>query len=175
MKSYQWLLFPSLLILNLILTACQKSEEVVFSCETDSNGESVTKVKYQDKTRDLIEWKRTNFVKAGFPPQRRCQEVTPKLQIAYDNGTLKTLTWGYSEAENDPNKRFKSLCTTTGKDCHTLILTLLDSDDPNVELKLFTAVLNGDANAAYLTSSSCAVKPRSNLTCTVDIFKVFNK
>lgn len=176
MKSYQWLLFPSLLILNLTLTACQKSEEVVFSCETDSNGESVTKVKYQDKTRDLIEWKRTNFVKAGFPPQRRCQEVTPKLQTAYNNGTLKTLTWGYSEAENDPNKRFKSLCTTTGKDCHTLILTLLDSDDPNVELKLFTAVLNGDANAAYQnSSSSCAVKPRSNLTCTVDIFKVFNK
>ncbi|MFN5952005.1 MAG: COP23 domain-containing protein [Dolichospermum sp.] len=174
MKSYQWLLFPSLLILNLTLTACQKSEEVVFSCETDSNGESVTKVKYQDKTRDLIEWKRTNFVKAGFPPQRRCQEVTPKLQIAYNNGTLKTLTWGYSEAENDPRKRFKSLCTTTGKDCHTLILTLLESDDPNVELKLFTAVLNGDANAAY-QNSSCAVKNGSNLTCTVDIFKVFNK
>ncbi|MBO1051515.1 hypothetical protein FJR06_14765 [Dolichospermum sp. UHCC 0352] len=174
MKSYQWLLFPSILILNLTFTACQKSEKVVFSCETDGNGEPVTKVKYQDKTRDLIEWKRTNFVKAGFPPQRRCQEVTPKLQTAYDNGSLKDLTWGYSEAENDPRKLLKSLCTSTGKDCHTLILTLLDTDDADVELKSFTAVLNGDASKAYLTSS-CAVKPRSNLTCTVDIFKVFNK
>jgi hypothetical protein len=172
MKSYQWLLFPSLLILNLTLTACQKSEEVVFSCETDGNGEPVTKVKYQDKTRDLIEWKRTNFVKAGFPPQRRCQEVTPKLQTAYNNGTFKYLTWGYSEAENDPHKNFKSLCTTTGKQCHTLILTLLESDDPNVELNAFTAVLNGDASKAY-QNSSCAVKNGSNLTCTVDIFKVF--
>ncbi|MBS9390890.1 MAG: hypothetical protein HEQ33_19170 [Dolichospermum sp. WA123] len=174
MKSYQWLLFPSLLILNLTLTACQKSEEVVFSCETDGNGEPVTKVKYQDKIRDLIEWKRRDFVKAGFPPQRRCQEVTPKLQTAYDNGTLKDLTWGYSEAENDPRKNFKSLCTTTGKNCHTLILTLLESDDPNVELNAFTAVLNGDASKAY-QNSSCAVKNGSNLTCTVDIFKVFNK
>ncbi len=124
--------------------------------------------------RDLIEWKRTNFVKAGFPPQRRCQEVTPKLQTAYDNGTLKDLTWGYSESENDPNKKFKSLCTTTGKNCHTLILTLLDLDDPDVELKAFTAVLNGDASPAY-QNSSCAVKNGGNLTCTVDIFKVFNK
>jgi len=70
MKSYQWLLFPTLFILNLTLTGCPEPEEVVFSCKTDSNGESVTKVKYQEKTRDLIEWKRTNFVKAGFPPQR---------------------------------------------------------------------------------------------------------
>ena len=172
MKSYQWLLFPTLLIFNLTFTACEKSEKVVFSCETDSNGESVTKAKYQDKTRDLIEWKRTNFVKAGFPPQRRCQEVTPKLQTAYNNGTLKDLTWGYSEAENDPNKRFKSLCTTTGKDCHTLILTLLESDDPDVELKAFKAVLNGDASQAY-QNSSCAVKNGSNLICTVDILNVF--
>ncbi|WP_026104400.1 COP23 domain-containing protein [Anabaena sp. PCC 7108] len=172
MRSYQWLLFIIMFSLNLILTGCQKPKEVVFSCETNSDGENTTKVKYQDKTRDLIEWKRTNFVKAGFPPQRRCEEVTPKLQTAYDNGTLKDLTWGYSEAENNPNQRFKSLCTTTGKDCHTLILTLLDSDAPDVELKAFTAVLNGDASQAY-RNSSCAVKNGSNLTCTVDIFKVF--
>jgi Circadian oscillating protein COP23 len=174
MKSYQWLLFPTLLILNLTLTGCPEPEKVVFSCETDSNGESVTKAKYQDKTRDLIVWKRTNFVNAGFPPQRRCQEVTPKLQTAYDNGTLKDLTWGYSEAKNNPHKNFKSLCTTIGKDCHTLILTLLESDDPDVELKAFNAVLQGDASQAY-QNSSCAVKNGSNLICTVDIFKVFNK
>ncbi|UUO14435.1 MULTISPECIES: hypothetical protein [Aphanizomenonaceae] len=61
---------------------------------------------------------------------------------------------------------------TLAKDCHTLILTLLDSDDADVELKSFTAVLNGDASQAY-RNSSCAVKNGSNLTCTVDIFKVF--
>jgi len=176
MKSYQWLLFPSLLILNLTLTACQKSKEVVFSCETDSNGEPVTKVKYQDKIRDLIQWKRRDFVNAGFPPQRRCDEVTPKLQTAYDNGTLKTLTWGYSEAENDPRKSLKSLCTTTGKDCHTLILTLLDTDDGDEKLKELSAVLNGDASKASEQSSCAAPKQTgANLTCTVDIFKVFNK
>ncbi|MBK1987775.1 hypothetical protein A0J48_009530 [Sphaerospermopsis aphanizomenoides BCCUSP55] len=162
--------------LNLILTGCEEPNKVAFSCETDKNGEHTTKVKYQNQTRDLIVWKRTDFVKAGFPPQRRCQEVTPKLQDAYDNGTLKTLTWGYSEDENDPNKRFKSLCTTTGKECHTLILTLLESDDPDKELKDFTAVLNGDASKAY-QNSSCTVPQQTgaNLTCTVDIFKVFNK
>ncbi|MBD2292061.1 hypothetical protein H6G06_00840 [Anabaena sphaerica FACHB-251] len=174
MKSYQWLLFISLFTINIILTGCKEPEEVVFSCETNSDGEYVTEVKHQDKTRDLIVWKRTNFVKAGFPPQRRCQEVTPKLQTAYDNGTLKTLTWGYSEAENNPNTRFKSLCTTTGKDCHTLILTLLDADDPDVELKAFTAVLNGDASRAYLNDSCGKLRQTgANLTCTVDIFKVF--
>ncbi|TAF07053.1 MAG: hypothetical protein EAZ77_11035 [Nostocales cyanobacterium] len=176
MKSYRWLLFISLFIVNLILTGCEEPKKVVFSCETDKNGEHITKVKYQNKIRDLIEWKRTDFIKAGFPPQRRCEEVTPKLKDAYDNGTLPTLTWGYSEAENNPNQRFKSLCTTTGKDCHTLILTLLESDDADNELKKFTAVLNGDASSAY-QNSSCAVPKQTGakLTCTVDIFKVFNK
>ncbi|WP_052150097.1 MULTISPECIES: hypothetical protein [Aphanizomenon] len=59
---------------------------------------------------------------------------------------MKDLTWGYSEAENDPD----------------------------VELKAFTAVLNGDSDASKaFQNSSCAVKNGSNLTCTVDIFKVF--
>ncbi|MEA5577857.1 COP23 domain-containing protein [Anabaena sp. UHCC 0451] len=176
MKSYRWLLFISLFIVNLILTGCEEPKKVVFSCETDKNGEHTTKVKYQNQTRDLIVWKRTDFIKAGFPPQRRCEEVTPRLQTAYDNGTLKTLTWGYTEAENNPNQRFKSLCTTTGKECHTLILTLLESDDPDYKLKKFTAVLNGDASEAD-EQDSCAVPQQTgaNLTCTVDIFKVFNK
>lgn len=176
MKNYQWLLFISLFGLNLVLTGCEEPKKVVFSCETNNDGEHTTKVTYQNKTRDLIVWKRTDFVKAGFPPQRRCEEVTPKLQDAYDNGTLPTLTWGYSEAENNPNQRFKSLCTTTGKECHTLILTLLESDDADNELKKFTAVLNGDASSAY-QNSSCALPKQTgaNLTCTVDIFEVFNK
>jgi hypothetical protein len=55
-----------------------------------------------------------------------------------------------------------------------LILTLLESDDGDTELKAFTAVLNGDASKAY-QNSSCAIKSGSNLTCTVDINKVFNK
>ncbi|MBN3959648.1 COP23 domain-containing protein [Nostoc sp. NMS8] len=179
MKSYQWLLFLSLFSLNLALMGCegtgigsQKREEVAFYCETDSNGESVTKVKNGAKIQNFIVWRRTNFVKAGFPPQRRCEEVTPRLQKAYDNDTLKTLTWGY--AEDDNLKKHKALCTTIGKDCHTLILTLLESDDPDLELKAFTAVLNGDASQAY-QNSSCALNNSSRLSCTVDIFRLFKK
>jgi hypothetical protein len=43
-----------------------------------------------------------------------------------------------------------------------------------VELKAFTAVLNGDAYKAY-QNSSCAVKNGSNLTCTIDIEKSLNQ
>ncbi|WP_254445263.1 COP23 domain-containing protein [Anabaena sp. UHCC 0204] len=165
----------SLFILNITLTGCIKSEKIIFSCEQDTNDNYVTKVRYQDKIRDLIVWKRTDFVKASFPPQRRCEEVTPKLQTAYDNGTLKHLTWGYVQDENDYNKRFKSLCTTTGKDCHTLILTLLESDDPDMELKKFTAVFY-DYSKPHLSISPCK-RPNDmgmNLTCDVNVLQLFD-
>lgn len=171
MKSYQWLFFISLFSLNLVLIGCEKPEEMIFSCERDSNGEYVTRVKNGGKTQELIAWRRTNFVKAGFTPQRRCDEVTPRLREAYDNGSLKTLTWGYSEADN--LKQYKSLCTTTGTDCHTLILTLLEADDADKELKNFSAVLNGDASLAY-QNSFCAVK-NYRLSCPIDIFRVFKQ
>jgi len=172
MKSYQWLFFISLFSLNIVLIGCEKPEEVIFSCERDSNGEYVTRVKNGGKTRELIQWRRTDFVKAGFTPQRRCDEVTPRLREAYDNGSLKTLTWGYSEADN--LKQYKSLCTTTGTDCHTLILTLLETDDADDELRKFTAVLRGDASLAY-QNSSCALNTSNRLSCSVDILRVFEQ
>jgi len=176
MKSYQWFLFISLFALNLTLTGCQKSEEVVFSCEKDSNSDYVTKIRYQDKMRDLIVWKRTDFVNKGFPPQRRCQEVTPQLQKAYNNGTLKTLTWDYVQDKNNPNKKYKSLCTSTDKQCHTLILTLLESDDPDVNLKQFIAIFHGDGSKATVSYLPCKIPQErsSNLTCNVNVSKLFD-
>ncbi|HLP88271.1 MAG TPA: hypothetical protein VK184_06725 [Nostocaceae cyanobacterium] len=81
---------------------------------------------------------------------------------------MKILTWGY--VEDDNLKRYKALCTTTGKDCHTLILTLLQSDDPDVELKAFSASLNGDASQAY-QNFSCALNNFNHLSCPIDILQ----
>ncbi len=42
--------------------------------------------------RSLIIWDPTKF--PGYPVQKRCQEVSPRFQQAYDNDTLKLLTNG---------------------------------------------------------------------------------
>ncbi|HEY9701326.1 MAG TPA: COP23 domain-containing protein [Allocoleopsis sp.] len=148
------------------------NQNVTFSCE-NKDQDWTTTVKNGQQTSDLIIWQRTDFVKVGFPPERRCQEVTPRLQEAHDNGSLPSVTYG--EMLDEKGKKQQVLCTDDQdkKQCKTLILTLLAKDDPQEQLKKFTAVLNGDANGAYLNSSCENIDGR--LHCSVDIKNVFNK
>ena len=146
-------------------------QKITFSCE-QKDQDWTTTVKNGQKTSDLIKWQRTDFVKVGFPPQRRCQEVTPRLQEAHDNRSLPSLTYG--EMLDEKGKKQQVLCTDDQdkKQCKTLILTLLSSDDPQEQLKKFTAVLNGDAGPSI--QSSCEPIDE-RLHCSVNINNVFTK
>jgi hypothetical protein len=171
MKSYQWLLFLGIWV---ALIGCEQQEEVIFSCEINSNTEYVTRVKNGGKTRELIVWERTNFLRSGFPPQRRCQEVTERLQTAYNSGTLKTITWG--NVQDAQGTVYKTLCTTRYQNCDTLLLTLLDTDDADSMLRQLANVLNGYAADSFRNDGSCTYRNNSpRLSCSVDILRVFER
>lgn len=174
MKHLSLIVFLGVMGLTSLLVGCgQNQDTVTFSCEQNSDKEWTTFAKNGQQTSELILWQRTDFVKVGFPPEKRCQEVTPRLQEAYDNGSLPSLTHG--EMPDEKGTKQKVLCTDDENKtaCKTLILTLLSTDDPDTNLKQFSAVLNGDANGAYKNSSCENIDGR--LHCTVDINNVFNK
>ncbi|MGK7903217.1 MAG: COP23 domain-containing protein [Hormoscilla sp.] len=86
----------------------------------------------------VIRWVRDDFKAAGYDPRTRCEEVSPRFQEAYRNGSLKYLTNG--EMHEQP-----VICSTReeGGDCETLLFTLLHKDDGKATLEDLEAVLDG--------------------------------
>jgi hypothetical protein len=174
MKNPLWLIVLGVFSLTSLLVGCD-TNKITFSCDKNSNDEWTTFVKNGKETHELIIWERTEHTKRGFPPERRCQEVTPKLQEAQDNGSLPSLTHGETWNEKE-KKDIPVLCTSDEKKekCKTLILTLYFNDDPKDQLKKFTEVLNGDSPQEPFKIDSCKLI-NDRLHCSVDINNVFNK
>ncbi|MEM8779915.1 MAG: COP23 domain-containing protein [Cyanobacteria bacterium P01_G01_bin.49] len=85
----------------------------------------------------VVRWATKDF--PNYPPERRCQEVAPRFQAAYDNGTLNLLTNG--TMDNQP-----VICTTqnVGEGCNTLLVTLRPQDDSRQFLEQIVSLLNGE-------------------------------
>ncbi|MEM8779432.1 MAG: COP23 domain-containing protein [Cyanobacteria bacterium P01_G01_bin.49] len=85
----------------------------------------------------VVRWATKDF--PNYPPERRCQEVSPRFQAAYDNGTLNLLTNG--TMNNQP-----VICTTqdVGDGCNTLLVTLRPNDDSRQFLEQIVSLLNGE-------------------------------
>jgi Circadian oscillating protein COP23 len=94
----------------------------------------------------VVRWKTEEF--AGYSPQKRCDEVSPRFQEAYDRGTLKMITNG--KVNGQP-----VICTATeyrGK-CETLLMTLRSTDDSIKILNSFKDILNGRGAGPILHNS----------------------
>lgn len=83
----------------------------------------------------LIQWQRVDI--PGYSPQRRCREISPRFQQAYNNGTLNLIT----------NARINGksvICTTKeyGGDCVTLLMTLQPKDNALQILNDLRDILN---------------------------------
>ncbi|MFM2061808.1 MAG: hypothetical protein RLZZ507_1478 [Cyanobacteriota bacterium] len=84
----------------------------------------------------LIRWE-TNYFR-NYSPQRRCEEVSPRFQQAYDNGTINLITNG--RMNNQP-----VICTVReyGAACDTLLMTLRPEDNSLQVLNLFKQIFSG--------------------------------
>ncbi|HEY9701325.1 MAG TPA: COP23 domain-containing protein, partial [Allocoleopsis sp.] len=87
----------------------------------------------------------------------------------------------HGKMADERGKKQKVLCTydQDNKQCKTLILTLLSKDNPQQQLRKFTAVLNGDATAPYSNlfgenNNNCQ-KNGQRLYCTINIKNRLNK
>ena len=87
----------------------------------------------------IILWDSKAFVESGWTPQKRCEEVSPRFQKAYDNGNLQFFSNGFM------NKQ-RVICTTkktqTDK-CEQLILTLKSDDDSLAIVRQFSDIFSG--------------------------------
>jgi hypothetical protein len=97
----------------------------------------------------MVRWKYQWFKSKSWTPLSRCQEVAPRLQEAYNNGSLKYLT--PSERNGQP-----VICTARqeGDKCTTLILTLRPEDDAIVMIARLAKLLRGGGGNPIQHSSS---------------------
>lgn len=99
---------------------------------------------------DLIRWK-TRL--GGTSPQKRCEEVSPRLQKAYENNSLRLLTNGY--INNQP-----VICTVKeyGGNCENLIMTVNSPDEGRRLINAIKDNLNGYIVGPYKHSDQIFVE-----------------
>ncbi len=98
--------------------------------------------------KPIIVWKREDFSGNDFPPQKRCEKVSPRFQKAYDHGSLNYITQGIMN-------RQPVICTasTVGDTCQTLLITLKHQDNAEQTLEQLSDILLGYTSSALEQSS----------------------
>ena len=126
--------------LSLALSPVKAQQNVYFICNQGYDKETnrrlpTTYAWYQGQKRVLIRWEKAL---GGKSPQERCNTVSPRLQQAYDDGTISIITNG--RMNNQP-----VICTAReyGGDCVTLLITLRPQDNSLQVLKGIEAALWG--------------------------------
>ncbi|MCU0534726.1 MAG: COP23 domain-containing protein [Hydrococcus sp. Prado102] len=129
----------------------KENQKVQFICNQSFNkgtGERLpTTFAWTEKGKiAIVRWKTEEF--ASYSPQRRCDEVSPRFQEAYDNGTLKMITNGRMNGQ-------PVICTATAYrgECQTLLMTLRSTDDSLRVLNSFNDVLSGRSTGPILHNS----------------------
>lgn len=97
----------------------------------------------------VIRFKTQYFKGSGYDPLRRCEEIAPRFDKAYHNGSLKLLTNGRINSQ-------PVICTTYEYNggCETLLITLRPKDDPQKILIGLTDTLNGRQRGGVIHNSS---------------------
>jgi len=92
----------------------------------------------QGEQRAIVRWSTEYFTSSGWDPQRRCEDVSPRFQKAYDNNTLNFITNG--TMNNQP-----VLCTALqdGGECEDLLITLRPEDYPQQLAQELGQILKG--------------------------------
>lgn len=101
----------------------QASNNYQFSCTRgfDQKRTYTTYVRSQDNKRPIIYWRQTV---GGISPQERCQQITPRLQQAHNQGRLNIITNGVMQGQ-------PVVCTTKayGGPCDMLLMTAASGND----------------------------------------------
>ncbi|MCC5634067.1 COP23 domain-containing protein [Nostoc sphaeroides CHAB 2801] len=119
-------LLTSVLAMGYIAVASTpvKAESIRFSCEKNRNGTPTTFAITSTGQREFIRWVEDRFTLAGYPPERRCQQVTNRINQYIVSGYPRYITHGI--LNNQP-----VVCVTdrTGGGCTGLLYTLKPGQD----------------------------------------------
>ena len=124
-----------------------------------------------ERKRAIINWEREDFSGNGFPPQKRCEEVSPRFQKAYDQGNLNYFTEGKINGQ-------PTICTGNhvGDKCNTLLITLKHQDNAQQTLEQLSDIFLGYATGAISQSSGeIAYSDDNRMFIKVDIEEFLSK
>lgn len=98
---------------------------------------------------------------SDYSPQRRCEEVSPRFQTAYNNGSLSFIT-------NGTINRQRVICTAREVEgaCANLLLTLRPQDEPYSTLEQLNQILNGEIVGPVVQNS----KPQVYIQIDIEKF-----
>lgn len=129
---------------NLSINEVKANSEVQFICAESFDSESgkslPTTFAWTPRGKiAVVRWETEAFLNAGFSPEKRCNDVSPRFQEAYNNDTLGLITNGQMDSQS-------VICTSdrAGGDCNTLLMTLRPEDDSLRVLNSLRQVLNGE-------------------------------
>lgn len=107
------------------------ANHIIFKCEMIQGVPTTVGIspKWENQSRPFMRWSSDKFGPSGWTPQKRCQEVTRRLnQSFFEGGTY--ITHGIMNG-------FPIICTTNkaGKECNQLLFTLPRGSDPELILE----------------------------------------
>ena len=127
------------------LSQSSENESVQFTCgqsyDPGSGNRVPTTLAWAPRGKiAFVRWKSQVF--KGYSPLRRCKEVSPKFQKAYENGTLNYLTNAIQGGQ-------RVICSvrTTDSACDTVLFTLKRNDSPTKVLQQLNDILDGTATS----------------------------
>jgi hypothetical protein len=125
-------------VLLLTVAGCKEETpprlKMNFVCEAGKNGIPTTYALTPIGKKPVIRWVSKYFEGSGYTPQRRCEEVTQKMQTAENNGVLNFITVG-----RENNQDVLCFSTAKGGKCDITLLTLKPDDSAS---KLIEDIFN---------------------------------
>lgn len=134
-------------------TTSTPNQNIQFTCDR-SYDQATSQYAYntlawnEKSKKSIIVWKQEDFSGNGYPPKVRCEEVSPRFQEAYEQGSFQYMTHG--EMNGQP-----VVCTASkvGNDCDTLLITLKHQDNAEKTLTQLSDTLLGYASGPLQQSS----------------------
>ena len=126
------------------------SSQVSFTCEIVT-GVPTTVIKTNQGKRQFIRWVSTDFSSSGYTPQKRCEEVTEKMNKYFTQGLLY-ITNGIMDKQ-------PVICVTDkkGNGCIDVLYTLKPGQDAKSTLEDLFQLNNNNFAGSPLRESSCPI------------------
>jgi hypothetical protein len=142
------LLFSSLSVMSVFATSpVQAGVQPTFSC-AQNLGAPTTMVYGPNGAKPFIRWTSSQFSASGWSPERRCMEVSKRLQDAKERNALAFITTGNMNG-------LPVICTARekGGSCDVLLYTLKPGQDPVLTLRSLLNVRSGVAGPISETTA----------------------
>ena len=137
-------------LLLAVMAGCEEKPPKIsynFVCEASKkDGTPTTYGITPTAKKPIIRWTSEYFTDAGYPPQKRCEEVTQKMQTAASNGILNYITAG-----RENNQDVICFSAAKGGNCTLTFFTLKPNQSAS---KVIDDILNNRAGGTIEQTST---------------------